>query len=221
MGNSEVLTWAAGWHGDDLVYHADCYNLTRRQMLKQIYDLIDEADVVVTYNGDKFDLKILNQEFMLQGWTPPAPYKSIDMLKIMKRSFRGTSNKLDYWLKRLGLGGKIEHRGYSLWLDCMAKKPEAFEEMIEYNIGDVVQLEKLFDRVRPWIHNLPSLIVFDDEGGKCPHCGSVKYQNRGWYMTKTLRYKRHKCSNQNCGRWFRSRKSTPLETEREVFVGVN
>lgn len=214
-GNSEVLSWAASWHGSDEVICSSLGRASKRTMLKEIYRLLEQADVVVTYNGDSFDLKILNQEFMMQGWAPPAPYKSTDLLKTMKTRFRGTSNKLAYWLKRLSLGAKVEHRGHQLWLDCMNKVPGAFDEMETYNIGDVIELEKLFDRVRPWIHNFPNMSVFH-EAHVCPHCAGTKLQRRGYATTATMRYQRYQCVA--CGGW--SRGSKAIKTDYEKTVGI-
>src|SRR5690606_26770424 len=118
----------------------------------------------------KFDLKILNQEFMMLGMAPPAPYRSIDLLTAMKYRFRGTSNKLDYWLSRLDLPRKVEHRGHQLWLDCMNGDKEAFEEMEEYNCGDVTSLEELYDYILPWIHNHPNMSILHSDF-VCSHCG--------------------------------------------------
>ena len=117
IGDSRVLTWAASWEGEDHVLYSD--GLTdHKAMIKGIHELLEEADYVCTYNGDRFDLKILNQEFLEAGLPPPSPYKSIDLLKVVKKNFRFTSNKLDYITGKLGLGNKIKHRGYQLWLDC-------------------------------------------------------------------------------------------------------
>lgn len=217
QGNSEVLSWAAAWHGADHVEYSSLGMTSKKNMLKEIYTLLEEADVVITYNGDRFDLKILNQEFMLMGWTPPAPYKSLDLLKTMKSRFRGTSNKLDYWLKRLGLGQKVEHRGYQLWLDCMNKVAGAYEEMETYNIGDVVQLEKLYDRVLPWIKNHPNRSVYEDSL-VCPTCGGNHFQSRGFTTVSSLRYRRFQCQADGCGTWFRATKSEPRAAH---FLGVN
>lgn len=214
-GNSEVLTWAAAWEGSDEIMYSSRGIATKRRMLQEIYTLLEEADVVVTYNGDKFDLPILNQEFMLQGWTPPAPYKSVDLLKTMKKRFRGTSNKLDYWLKRLGLEAKVTNRGHQLWLDCMNGDKEAFEEMSEYNIGDVVRTEELFQEIRPWIYNFPNMANFNNEFA-CPHCGGKHLQKRGFYRTNTLTYQRHRCND--CGAWSRSTKAIPVDHEKVVSI---
>lgn len=178
-------------------------------MIREVYDLVNQADAVVTYNGDRFDLKILNQEFLLHGFDPPRPYKSIDLLKTMKKKFRGTSNKLDYWLKKLGLGEKVSHRGHQLWLDCMNGKASAFKEMEEYNIGDVVELEKLYNYVLPWIHNHPVIGAYD-HSTCCPWCGSKSLRREGQRVTKTRSYQRFQCKD--CGGWTHSNKSEATAT---------
>lgn len=197
VGDSYVLSWAAKWHGQDEVSYSSLGMTSKKGMLKEIYKLLNEAEVVVTYNGDRFDLKILNQEFMLQGWDPPKPYKSIDLLKTMKKNFRGVFNKLDYWLKKLDLQEKVENRGMSLWIDCMNKDPDAFAEMEEYNIGDVVSLEQLYDRVKPWITNLPNQSAIT-QSCVCPTCGTSKLQSRGFTLTG---HRRFRCEN---GHWSQS-----------------
>ncbi|NIV35232.1 MAG: hypothetical protein GWN58_38990, partial [Anaerolineae bacterium] len=48
-------------------------------MLEGAWELLDEADAVVHYNGKKFDIPTLNREFVKYGFTPPSPYKQIDL----------------------------------------------------------------------------------------------------------------------------------------------
>lgn len=213
-GNSEVLSWAAKWAHEEEVIYCSLGMTSKRNMIKEVHNLLSEADAVVTYNGDRFDLKILNQEFMMLGFAPPAPYRSIDLLKVMKYRFRGTSNKLDYWLKRLDLTRKLDHRGPQLWLDCMNKVPGAFDEMEEYNIGDVIALEELYNRVLPWIHNHPNLSVLHGEH-VCSTCGSSNVQKRGFYFTNAGKYQRYQCNA--CGTWGRGTKNEAT-VERIVHV---
>lgn len=210
INDSYVLSWAAKWHGSDEVEYSSLRIAEHDDMIQAMYDLLETADAVVTYNGDNFDLKILNQEFLMLGLPPPSPYKSVDILKTMRRRFRGTSNKLNYWLKRLGIGQKVEHRGHQLWLDCMDGNKKAFVEMEEYNIGDVVELENLYDRILPWITNNANRNAYDNSCS-CPHCGSNKYQLRGWRVTATRKYRRAQCNK--CGGWFSFAKSEPVVGE--------
>jgi DNA polymerase elongation subunit (family B) len=215
QGNSEVLTWAAMWHGEEDILYSGLHFATKRQMIQAVYDLLNEADVVVTYNGDRFDLKILNKEFLELGMTPPAPYKSIDLYKVVKRNFRFTSNKMDYVAKQLGIEGKTDHRGYQMWLDCMDGDVAAFEEMSEYNRQDVVILENLFNRLQGWIKGL-NYSVFTGEL-VCPECGGSHYQKRGPAILKTGIYQRFQCQNKLCGHWFRSQKN---EAAKEKFISL-
>lgn len=214
-GNSEVLTWSAMWHGSDEVMYATLADFSKRDMLVLLYDLINEADAVVTYNGDGFDLKILNKEFLELGLPPPSSYKSVDLLKVVKKHFRFTSNKLDYVSQKLGLGKKVEHRGHQLWLDCMAGKRSAFAEMAEYNVQDVVLLEKLYNKLQGWIHNGPNLSVLYNDV-VCPNCGGHHFQSRGYHLTQSGKYRRFQCKG--CGTWTRSTKSEPLVKDRLVKI---
>ncbi len=43
----------------DSVYKSD-----RKSMLKSIHSLMDEADAIVHYNGNRFDIPMLNKEFL-------------------------------------------------------------------------------------------------------------------------------------------------------------
>lgn len=219
-GNSEVMCWAAKWHGSDDVYFSSIELTSKKRMLKEMYDLIEEADAIVTYNGKAFDLKILNKEFALQGWAAPSPYKNIDMLGVMRKQFRFTSNKLGYVAEQLKLGKKLKHQGHELWLHCMNPKSEEYKSswdiMEEYNIQDVLLLESLYDRLLGWIHNHPN---HSTETGEhvCPNCGGSHLQSRGTYTTASLSYRRYQC--RDCGKWSRSRLADKDKKGRQV-VGV-
>ena len=167
-------------------------------MLKGIHDLLDMADAVITYNGNKFDLPVLNKEFLLHGFNPPSPYKSIDLLRTVRRNFRFASNKLDHVSQQLGLGKKVEHEGFELWLKCMDKDSAAWGRMEKYNIQDVLLLEKLYYKLLPWIKSLPNRNVEEDDH-VCPACGSKHLHKSGTRQTVTALYQRYKCSD--CGSW--------------------
>lgn len=89
-------------------------------MLDGIHDLMNQADAIITYNGDKFDLPILNGEFALAGMKPPAPATSIDVFKSVRRLKLGI-HKLGYVGPRFGLGTKLTHEGFGLWKGVMAE----------------------------------------------------------------------------------------------------
>ena len=197
--SSRVMCWAAMWAGADDVYFSSEHHTSHKTMIKAAHDLLNEADAVCHYNGKKFDIPTLNKEFLKHGLLPPSPYKQIDLLRVARSQFRFPSNKLDYVAQQLGLGKKVSHEGHELWLKCMAGDDEAWAKMEEYNINDVLLLEKVYDRLLPWITNHPNMSYIKRDY-VCPTCGGDHYQHRGFRTTATGTYKRLQCND--CGTWF-------------------
>lgn len=214
-----TLCWAAKWKGEKEVMYSSIQD-GKENMLSRIYALVEEADVVVHYNGNNFDMPTLNQEWLGMGWPPPAPYIQIDLLRAVRGRFRFPSNKLSYVAERLGLGGKVSHKGMELWRECMAGVPESWEVMKAYNIQDVVLLENLYARLKPWIVNHPNQALWNAEAlEQCPNCGSKHLQKRGLAYAKTQAYQRYACMD--CGAWSRSRTTAlPKEKRAAMLVGV-
>ena len=199
--SSHTLCWAARWYGEEVTYFDSVHRSTRKQMIKRIHAMLEEADAVVHYNGTKFDIPTLNKEFLLHGFRPPAPYKQVDLLKTARNQFRFPSNKMDYVAQQLKIGKKKAHIGHQLWLDCMNGDDAAWEMMEEYNVQDIELLESLYDKLRPWIKGHINHSVFSGEL-VCPNCGSHKHQKRGFAVTRSLKYARRVCTD--CGTWSRS-----------------
>jgi DNA polymerase elongation subunit (family B) len=205
MASGYTLCWAAKWLDSEEILFDSIYHSRPKTMVKGIHSLLDEADAVVHYNGTKFDIPTLNKEFLLHNLPPPAPYKQIDLLRTARRQFRFPSNKLDYIAQTLGLGEKTHHKGHELWVECMAKLPEAWDTMQEYNINDVILLEKVYYKLLPWIKGHANHSLHDVVGTVCPNCGGVHYQRRGIAYTIGGSYQRYQCKD--CGTWFRDTKS--------------
>ena len=210
VSDTYMLCWSAKWADEKEVMSSSVLK-GKTSMLNEIRGLLHEADVVVHYYGSKFDIPMLNNEFLREKLTPPSPYKQIDLCTIMKRSFRFASSKLQYISKHLGLGEKVKHEGFELWLKCMAGNKDAFRTMLAYNKQDVILLEKLYKRLLPWIELHPNHGVYSDVDG-CPACGSTKFHARGTVATHNARYQRFQC--QDCGKWFRG--SKPVHNKRPL-----
>lgn len=204
--SSEVLCYSAKWLGANHIFFDSIFNSPTTLMLEGIHDLLDSADVVITYNGKNFDIPCLNKEFLGNKMSPPSPYKHIDLYQIVKNNFRFTSNKLDYVCKKLGLGEKKETT-FKLWVDCMNKNPEAWKTMEEYNKHDVAILESLYKVLQGWIKPHPNATLYTEHNEVCcPICASQSYQRRGYAYTSVGKYQRYQCNA--CGGWFRDRKNT-------------
>lgn len=201
-----TLCWAAKWHGKREVMFEATWKGGMMKMLDTMHGLIDEADAVCHYNGTSFDMPTLNKEFIKHNIKPPSPYKQIDLLPTARKKFRFESNKLDFVAQFLGLGKKLPHKGMGLW-DGVMKGNEADQRVMErYNKQDVRLLEKVYDRLLPWIPNHPNLALYTSSTKPaCTHCGSKKVQSRGEATTTACVYKRYQC--QSCGNWMRGTKA--------------
>ena len=207
-----TLCFAAKWHGKRGVLFDSVHESSPKKMLQHAHRLLDEADVVCHYNGQKFDIPTLNAEFFLYGMDPPSQYKQLDLLKTTRQQFRFPSNKLDYVVQQLELGSKVKHMGMDLWRDCMDGCDKAWKVMKRYNIQDVRLLEKYYKRILPWIKNHPNWGVYlDADRPTCRNCGSTKVKKNGIERTATLSYQRYKCTN--CG--------TPLKGRKRLWPATD
>lgn len=198
----QVLCWAAKWDGAKEVFFDSIHQSSKKKMHQGIHRLLGEVDAVVSFNGISFDVPWLNSEFIQAGLLPPAPFKQIDLLQVIKKRFKFPSYKLEYVAKALGVGSKVKHEGHELWVRCMNGDPAAWKRMERYNRGDVLLQEKLYHKIRPWIPNHPVQGVHvDDDTPRCPNCGGDKLQRRGMATTRVQRYARYQCIG--CGAWSR------------------
>lgn len=210
-----IICWAAKWFGEKATIFASERD-GREEMLRQAWELLTEADIVITYNGGKFDIPRLNQEFMLLGWGPPAPFKHIDLFRVNARRFQLPSRKLDYLAQRSGTGQKVKHSGFDLWVDCMAGDDTAWALMEKYNRGDVTLTERVYLRLLPWLDaqtHIGQMISDGTNGYLCPNCGSSKVTKHGKPVRAFVRsYSLYRCGN--CGSWMRD----TLLTGNSVFT---
>lgn len=202
-----VISWAAKWHKEPTVFYKDQRKKRNvrddRTLLKGIWKLLNEADVVITQNGKKFDAKKLNARFIINGFKPPSPYKHIDILQLNKSNFGFTSNKLEYVTDKLCKKyKKLKHKkfpGQELWDECIAGNMKAWKEMEKYNIHDVLSTEEAYDIVAPWCKTPVDFNVYRKENEFKCQCGSGHLKRRGYLVTKSGKFQRYQC--QDCGAW--------------------
>ena len=209
---TRMMCFAAKWVGENgtaPAFYSE-YQHGTEYMIKMAHDLLTEADAILTYNGKKFDVPHLNREFLLAGLAPPAPYAHIDLYWTIRQQFKLASNKLDYALKVLGLEGKVQNP-QGLWLDCIQGKPEAWDQMREYNIRDITALEDLYSCVLPWIKQHPSRVTAGQHA--CPTCGAHDLRREGVRRTLARVYQRYQC--RACGAWSQDSVSSSSATIKQ------
>lgn len=202
----EVICFGAQWLGSRDVLFFSEWGDGRKTMLKAASDLLSEADIVVGFNQDKFDIPHLRTEFLLEGIEQPGPLTSVDCLKTIKKELRLFSNRLKFVGPYFKIGKKIEHEGFSLWTKVLDGDERAQKRMERYCKQDVRLTGRLYKFLRPVTFNHPNV---GHTGEACSTCGSHKTQKRGKRYTRHFAIQRHKCNS--CKSWFET-KRTKIKT---------
>jgi hypothetical protein len=174
------------------------------RIMKNLWILLDNCNICIGHNSDKFDLKKINTRFLIHGLQPPSPYRTIDTLKVARNIFGFSSNRLDAINKQLGLPCKTE-TNMKLWVDCMKGDEKALNKMEQYNRNDVAILEQTYIKLRPFIRGHVNLGVYEDKEYCCPNCASTKLElTDKQFTTQSIVYSVYRCKE--CGALARSKK---------------
>lgn len=201
-----ILSWSAKWFDEPKLLYQDQRNEkdieNDKPILEGLWDLLNEADVVITQNGKNFDSKKVNARFALHGMKPPSPYKHIDTLQLVKKHFAFTSNKLEYLSEKICKKFKKRKsrrfQGFELWLGCLAGNKKAWREMELYNKADVLATEELYKKLSPWGTGI-DLNVFRPAIRFLCQCGSNRLQRRGFNYSSAGKFQKFQCVD--CGAW--------------------
>lgn len=203
VDSAEVICFGARWLGTSEVIFRSTFHDGKEAMLGKLYELVDQADTLMGWNSKGFDRKHMNREFLEAGFYPPSPSTDLDLMLEVKKHFRFPSNKLDYVAQRLGVGSKVSHTGFDLWLRCMAGDAEAWEIMRTYQIQDVNLLIELHGKLRPWLKSAPNWGLYTGDVNVCPSCGSADIDvDVAPQYTQVSKFPGRRCLT--CGTTFRS-----------------
>jgi hypothetical protein len=220
----QILCFAYKWLDEKKVYVTgqddfedytpgtlDDYNV-----VSELRDLFNQADVVIAHNGNSFDQKKAQARMMIHQMQPPEPYQQIDTKLAIKRVAAHTSNKLADLNKSLGLEHKLEAGGMATWDGCMAGDPKAWAKMKRYNKGDIVALEQLYLEERPWMANHPPINVLERRPDACPKCGHDRlHKGTKYRATNSNLYQYYRCVK--CNGICKSRVAEPKQQYERAF----
>lgn len=207
---SRVIVVGWKWYGQARAQVLSERISSHDDLIQRSWNLCDQADLIVHYNGQRFDIRHLRREWALAGLPPPSPFKQVDLYLTTRRVFAFPSNKLDAVSQAAGVGQKIKHEGFGLWKACMAGDEKAWRKMERYCKGDVELTERYYDWLRPWIHNHPHVTVSSEQ--RCNRCGSANLEPIKDYTAVVLAYKQMRCAD--CGGTVRLSNSKRVATTR-------
>lgn len=194
IDNGGIICVGLKWYGSKEKFLFSDWDDGHQGMLEAVHAFMSEADAVVTYNGNRFDLPKLRGEFLLAGLPSPPPVTSIDVFQAVKK-LGFISNKLAFIGPLMQMGAKLKHEGFELWSKVIEGDPRAQARMAKYCVQDVVLLEKVYKHVKGYITNHPFL----GDRGPCGACDGKILQSRGYRRTKSFKIQRLQC--QTCGVW--------------------
>lgn len=217
-----ILSFSAKWLHDapKKTIYMDQRNIKNieddSKLLKEVWKLLDEADIVISQNGIRFDTKKLNARFILNGMQAPSSFKQIDTLVIAKKHFGFTSNKLEYMSDKLCTKYKKQTKrkfaGFELWKECLAGNKQAWQEMEKYNKYDVLALEELYLKLIPWDSTVNFSLYYDNDIQTCT-CGSTEFKHIGFHYTPSGKFQRFRCKK--CGAEGRHNKNLFSKEKRD------
>lgn len=193
-------------------YKKDRFN--DRQLAIELHKVLSNADILLGHNSDNFDVKMANYFFLLHGLEPVPPAKYIDTKKIAKRYFRFMNNTLDNLGKEMGFGGKTEITYKDLWIPAFLNgDAKAWKMLDKYCKNDVDKTTKIYLKMRPFMHQHPSLARISGDWESCPRCGGYQHRVKAYRTTNTSRYRQYQCLE--CLGFFSDRKAI-TENEGDI-----
>jgi DNA polymerase elongation subunit (family B) len=210
-----ILSFSAKWFDKKPVMYMDTSKKADpyddKELCLKLKELLDEADIVISQNGRKFDVPKINARLFEHKIPKPTSFRHIDTYLISRSHFAFTSNKLAYLTSKFTKHEKLKHSkfpGISLWLECcLNKNKKAFAEMKKYNVMDTVVLQEIYELLAPWDNSLNFTMYGDKE--TCS-CGNSEFKASGYYYTNSCVYQKFQCTK--CGKEYRDKKN--LKTSR-------
>lgn len=205
-----MLCWSAKWlYSDEVI--SDC--LTPEEAKEEfdyrivfhLWELVNEADIIIAYNGKRADIPWMNTRFIQNNMTPPSPYLVIDPCEIAKKDFGFSSNKLDALAGYFDIPHKLD-TDFTLWERAINGDQKALNYISTYCGKDVEILEEVYIKMRPWIKGHPNIgNMLESIVPMCSNCGSENLEElKGkFYFTSVSKYRLYRCKD--CGTISRGR----------------
>lgn len=224
-----ILAYGAKWYDPNnpkVIYNDTREGKTEKtrrddkQLVRELRDLLDEATHVITQNGAGFDIPRINARILKHKIVRPTDFISVDTLKIAKKHFGFTSNKLEYMADHFNVKyKKLKHEkfpGFDLWKACLAGNMKAWKEMEKYNKYDVLSLEELVGKLLPWEPLINKNHFTTEASGQVCFCGSTNLIKTGFKFTSRGKFQRYQC--RDCGSVTRSSKNLFTKVKKEKLV---
>lgn len=222
---SYMLTWSAKYLNSDAIiqknisdYGKDFTVPNDKELLEELLDTLNECDIAVAHNGVAFDNAVFNTRCLANGLPLIDVVKHVDTLKIAKKHFRFPSNSLKSLAIYLGLDEQKQDVDFTLWSRVMEGDKDAIVEMSEYCSQDILTLEQVYLKLRPYDSRHPNVNLKGDLSiPRCAKCGSADIDKTGKTVTTNVSvFEHYRCNS--CGTNLRGRENLLTKDQRKNII---
>ena len=173
-------------------------------VVKSLHALLEDADILVAHNGDRFDWPMFNWRCVVHNLPPPKKPRLVDTLKIAKKEFKAESNSLRYLTKWLDVDGKDHSPN---WQKIFQGDVQEIKDCERYCRQDIRALRGLYLRLRPYATSHANLnpMLTGIHHDTCPKCLSDDLERRGFNYTNAGKFQSYRCKC--CGSWSQGKKN--------------
>lgn len=199
LEHTKIISAHWKWEGESTVrnIHWGLNKQCDKKIVETLIKEFDKADEIVAHNGDRFDLKWVKSRAIFHGLDMRSNYRTIDTLKLAKSNLNLPSYSLKELCKYYGLPQKIDAGGIETWQKIQFEKDqEALDHLLFYGDGDIISLEAVFQKLRPYVKLKSNYAtLYGNENFFCPECSSLPYWNKTYTtLAGTLKHYM-KCKN--------------------------
>lgn len=212
-----TIVCAKWYDSDEIICLAEWDKGGRKRFLRTVHSLMSDADVLVGHNLDRADRPWLAGDLHIEGGLPPLPpIKTVDTLKVLRRQFGAGApfKSLDAFCQIVGIPGKTDRYDRHAMERAVSEKSQPDRDrLVDYCAGDVIATQYLYDYLRAFITNHPTLTVAGEDSLRiCHRCGHDTKPISRRYVANVLSYSMRKCTS--CGAYSR----ISVEPERMSVV---
>jgi uncharacterized protein YprB with RNaseH-like and TPR domain len=173
--------------------------LTDKRLIQDVYDIMSGADIWVGHYSTRFDTPFVQTRLLAHYSKCLPPVPQIDTWWIARTKLKLHSNRLASIQQFLELPTSKTPLKPEHWVKATQGHPESIKYISEHNLADVECLEQAYMRLRPLIHNHPSVNCAAGNSDGCPVCGSLKVHHVRERWNRITLAPLFKCTD--CGAW--------------------
>lgn len=174
-----------------------------KALVRDAASALSEADMWVTWYGERFDERMINTRLLHYGLPPLPKIPHWDGWRAAKDNLKMSSNRLANIARFLNLDPKTPLEP-DIWIRARYGERRAIRYVVKHCEQDVLTLEQAYQRLRPLPNKHVNVTLITGVEQGCPRCGSDHLQRRGEMFTVSNVYQRYQC--RGCGHWCRSRR---------------